>query len=163
VPSGRVHELINLTALGLGAFVWELEAPFTVNPQLELSFLAGYLIGTFLVTPDLDLAEGHVRAKRHWGPLGWLWIPYGLAFSHRGWSHTWLMGPLTRIIYIILLSLVLWGMLEALAQHFGLRLTPPHLNPPQQLVASLVLGYYLSQWLHLMADGIWPDRHRSRR
>jgi uncharacterized metal-binding protein len=25
-----------------------------------------------------------------------------------------------------------------------------------------LLGYYLSQWLHLVADGIWPD-HDLRR
>jgi len=123
-------------------------------------------VGTFLITPDLDLADRTVQAKRRWGPLGWLWVPYGRMFSHRGLSHTWLVGPLTRLVYLALLGAALFWVGDGLLRYLGisLELQGRVAAPPGEILLALVLGYYVSQWLHLIADGIWPDfLHRSRR
>ena len=83
------------------------------------AFALSYLIGTFLVTPDLDLAEQGVRAKTHWGLFGLLWIPYGAIFSHRGHSHSWIVGPLTRILYLTIIVLALSWVTSKVAPYFG--------------------------------------------
>ncbi|ANE43455.1 metal-binding protein [Deinococcus puniceus] len=162
VPSGRVHNLINVavySVLAGGVLLASSQNVLTIPPVQAVYFTLAYAAGTFLLSPDLDLAEGHVNSKRYWGVLGFLWAPYGMMFSHRGISHTWVVGPLTRLVYlglmvgivVGLLSLVFPGIrLPALPEASGVAALWPALWP-------LLLGYYLSQWLHLMADGVRPD------
>lgn len=159
MPSGRVHNLINIccfAGLAGAALYGQQGGLWPISTVQAAAFSLGFFVGTFLLSPDLDLAEGHVNSKRAWGLLGFLWVPYGLLFSHRGLSHSWLIGPLTRLVYlaamVALAAGILWFLLPSL------RLPPlPRLNWPD--VLPLLAGYYLSQWLHLIADGIRPD-HR---
>lgn len=174
VPSGRVHNLINITTfavLGAAALYAQHERlwpdpTFSLTPAMMLNFTWAFLAGTFLLSPDLDLSEGRVDSKRRWGPLGFLWVPYGRMFSHRGLSHTWVVGPLTRLIYLGLIAAAVWAALRFALPQLGLGW--PHL--PQPLPYKVLLpvagGYYLSQWLHLLADGVYPDhdfRHARRK
>lgn len=172
MPSGRTHEAINLAALGGLATAYryaELQgwlsgiAPL-VTPESVGLFTASYLVGTFLVTPDLDLAENRVRAKSNWGLLGLLWVPYGAMFSHRGLSHSWLVGPLTRLIYLAAVALALSWLAAAAAPLFGYRFSvQAQLGENwRELALGALAGYYLSQWLHLIADGIRPDHGLTR-
>ena len=178
MPSGRTHEAINLTAFGLlvGGYAalqsqgYTAEYDVLLAPETVGVFTAAYFTGTYLVTPDLDLAENHVRAKSNWGLLGLLWVPYGKLFSHRGLSHSWLIGPLTRLLYMVLVALAIgWGV-SALSPYFGytFRIRIALRENWQELAIGALAGYYLSQWLHLLADGIQPDhmwkgRKRRRR
>lgn len=173
VPSGRVHESINLTVFGAAALGYGYArargytAPFDplLNEETLTLLTVSYFVGTFLVTPDLDLAENRVRAKDHWGVFGLLWVPYGEMFKHRGLSHTWIVGPLTRLLYLAAVALALsWGV-SALAGYLGYTLcirTEIREDWPEWAGGALV-GYYLSQWLHLAADGIKPDHGFKRR
>ena len=166
MPSGRVHEAINLSVLGLAtAAYWVYQQDLEVAQPALAAFVGGYLLGTFLVTPDLDLAEQQVRAKGRWGWLGWFWVPYGWMFAHRGLSHTWIVGPLTRILYLGAMGMVAYWFLTAILGYLGF-----HINlqaqlkaPPREILWALALGYYASQWLHLITDGIWPDSGRLLR
>ncbi|WP_181392001.1 metal-binding protein [Deinococcus irradiatisoli] len=163
MPSGRVHNLINTVAYGLiaAAAVWGVQGGAVVITSAQaLSFSVAYAAGTFLLSPDLDLAEGRVDSKRRWGVLGLLWVPYGRAFSHRGLSHTWLLGPLTRLLYLGLIGLLVFGVLK----FFWPALAWPGLPGPISftLALPLMLGYYVSQWLHLIADGVRPDHGMKR-
>lgn len=173
MPSGRTHEAINLTFFGgLAAgyayarsqgLAAELEQ--LVSPQTMATFSISYLVGTFLVTPDLDLAEQGVRAKSNWGLLGLLWIPYGAMFSHRGLSHTWLVGPMTRLIYMTMVALALSYAASLIAPFFGYTFSvrTQLVRNGQELLIGALVGYYVSQWLHLIADGISPDHGFKRR
>ncbi len=178
MPSGRAHETINLVVFGAAAAAYTFAraqgytARFDVllAPETATLFTVSYLVGTFLVTPDLDLAENHVRAKRYWGFLGLLWLPYGELFSHRGLSHTWFVGPLTRLLYMVMVGLALSWAAAALLSPFGVTLSVRAQWRENALELSLgaLVGYYLSQWLHLVADGVRPDhgsklRSRGRR
>lgn len=169
MASGRTHETINVaTLLGVGvAFAVLSDHPGFDPPLGEVVgipsryvFAVAYLIGTFLITPDLDLAEGHVRAKKHWGLLGFLWVPYGWLFTHRGISHTWFAGPLTRLIYLALLvgvfAAVLAPLRPVVEDAFSMSLA--FSIPWGQIAPAALAGYVLSQWMHLIADGIWPGR-----
>lgn len=160
MPSGRVHEAINTGTLGLAsAAYWVLQQEIAISQPVAVTFVGSFLLGTFLITPDLDLAEQQVRAKGRWGWLGLFWVPYGWIFSHRGLSHTWIVGPLTRILYLGAMGVVLYWITAAITGYLGVNLDlQAQLKlPAQDFFWALVLGYYASQWLHLIADGIWPD------
>jgi uncharacterized metal-binding protein len=166
VASGRTHENINLVALGLviAAYVFArfLYQPYSLENALpraaRMTFLVSYLVGTFLVTPDLDLAKNSVRAKNNWGLLGLLWVPYGKLFRHRGLSHSWILGPLTRLLYMGLIALLFIVVTMTLTSYLGYEL---HIvarlgQSWGPLYMGALGGYYLSQWLHLVADGVRP-------
>ncbi len=128
-----------------------------ISAVQAVGFTLGFFVGTFLLSPDLDLAEGHVSSKRAWGFLGFLWVPYGMMFSHRGLSHSWIVGPLTRLVYLGVIAGLVVGLWWYLLP--GLRLPPLPYRLTWLEGVPLLAGYYVSQWLHLIADGIRPD-HR---
>ncbi len=154
MPSGRTHELVNVAALATGYAAY---SAFVGNPPADAAgaFSAGYLSGTFFLTPDMDLAESPTgtRALRGWGVLKYLWIPYGALFPHRGLSHSWLLGPLTRLAYLAILlvaaSFLLSPLLEARSP---VTLTCDAASWRYCLLAAS--GYFLSQWLHLILDSV---------
>lgn len=174
MPSGRVHNLINLSVLGVlvagtayaqAQRLWP-DPGWTVTPAMAVNFIWAYLVGTFLLSPDLDLSEGRVDSKRRWGVLGFLWVPYGRLFSHRGTSHTWVLGPLTRLAYLALIAAAVWGLARVIMPGLGLGWPTLPQPFPYKVVLPMVAGYYLSQWLHLLADGVYPDhdlRHARRK
>ncbi len=170
MPLGRVHETFNLAVLaGLGAYAFFREGEALWANREALAFALAYLVGTFLLSPDLDLAERDVRPAKRWGLLRVLWWPYGLLFRHRGLSHTWVVGPLTRLGYLLLLLGLLGLLGKALASLLGLGLGfDLALGWPKEVYLAALLGYYLSQWLHLALDGIPPGlslrpRRKARR
>jgi uncharacterized metal-binding protein len=139
MPDGRTHERTNLL-LGASAFsllAWQKALP----PELLFAGAAGFMVGTFLVTPDMDQAgKGSSRALRRWGPLAFLWLPYGLIFKHRGLSHLWPVGALTRLLYLLLLASPLLGPgLDWLS-------SPPAL--------AFFAGFLLADLLHTLLDGM---------
>ncbi|MFC3834715.1 MULTISPECIES: metal-binding protein [Deinococcus] len=163
MPSGRVHNLINIGAysvLAAAALVASRQELIVVTQAQALTFTLGFAVGTFLLSPDLDLAEGRVDSKRHWGILGVLWVPYGLLFSHRGLSHSWVLGPLTRLAYVALMVALVVGLLRYVAPGVPLPEVPQPVS--LKVVVPVVAGYYLSQWLHLVADGVRPDHGMKR-
>ncbi len=171
MADGRRHETVNLLALGgLGvAWFWSRSLGTQLVPDqlfplpARAAFVVSYLVGTFLVTPDMDLANRSVRAKRHWGVLGILWVPYGAIFRHRGLSHSWFAGPLTRLLYLLVLALALIEFIRVLGGWLGFtfELRASVYGQWGWLLAGSAVGYYLSQWLHLLLDG-FPARRRRR-
>ena len=163
MPSGRVHNAINSLAFVAvaGAYGYAVQGDLVPRypPANIAAFSLAFLAGTFLLSPDLDLAENNVSSKSNWGWLGFLWVPYGWMFSHRGVSHTWIVGPLTRVLYLMLLLALPVYLLKIPLEQFRVRLD-------QNTLLAAIFGYYLSQWLHLIADGVSPDiqpRFRSSR
>ena len=168
MPRGPVHESVNLTALALGIIAYHRLVPegsTALPPGALEGFVAGYLVGSLWVTPDLDLAErkNTPRPARLWGWLRLLWVPYGRLFRHRGLSHTWVVGPLTRVLYLVLIfEGVRYGLarLPGVGTHLEpLAFTRWALSPVG--VAGL-LGYFTSQWLHLALDRAMEPRKRRR-
>lgn len=158
VPSGRVHNLINIAAysvLAAGVLYAVKTNMVVVTPVQTLNFTLGFMAGTFLLSPDLDLSEGRVDSKRHWGILGFLWIPYGMIFCHRGLSHTWILGPLTRLAYMAVMIAIIVGLIRSFAPEVQLPQIPQPIS--LKFLVPIIAGYYLSQWLHLLADGVYPD------
>lgn len=151
MPPGRTHDLVNATVFAssaVGLTLLHAATGETLLTQQEiLAFTGGFVAGTLWLSPDLDKAG--TLPKKRWGPLGVLWAPYTAAFKHRGLSHGYVVGPLTRLLYLgLLLSPLAWF--------------PSSLSWLLAVVASLpanwwvwvLVGYYLASWSHLVADKV---------
>ncbi|HIC98044.1 MAG TPA: hypothetical protein EYP11_06595 [Aquificaceae bacterium] len=105
---GKTHDIVNIAALPV--FLYFLPKEFFVP------FGAGYILGTFFLSPDLDLPSS--RPTKRWKFLRCLWFPYQLLSKHRGVSHMPLIGSLFRLIYLLgtllFLYFVFLGMLSLL-------------------------------------------------
>lgn len=147
------------TALNMAFFAPLAAVGLALDQTVSVvAFGAGYLVGTLWITPDLDLRWND--AARRWGPLRFIWTPYHLFSRHRGMSHTYLLGPLTRLLYLgawIALALALAGVLKRGDNTWAVP------AGTWLLAGQVTAGYFLSQWLHLMADGIWPLMKQRRR
>ncbi len=145
MPDGKTHEHANLALVPASALLVATAFP----PEQALAYLAGGLFGTFWVTPDLDLSahNAEVRPLRYWGPLKVIWVPYGIVFRHRGLSHTWIVGPLSRLLYLALAAALLLNLLGA----SGFQLP---LDPVRPYLPAFAAGYFVAQWVHLVLDAI---------
>ncbi len=143
MPSGKTHfafELV-LWPLFLAGYDWFLQPTTT---ELTL-FTGAYIFSSLLLSPDLDLYRN--RARRRWGPLGFIWTPYAKLFKHRGLSHSLLFGTMTRLLYLTLLfSLVAVGLAYA-----GLAL-PGKLQIEPRLLLIAYAGLALPNLLHVLLD-----------
>ena len=149
------------TAVNMAVLV-PLSALGVVEKQTEavLAFGVGYLFGTLLVTPDLDLHFND--ARRRWGGLRFIWGPYVALSKHRGMSHSYVLGPVIRLLYLAVFVVPL--------AFLALRVVGPvHVTVPVWVFLLVVAGYFVSQWLHLLCDRMLPDiglgpvRRRRRR
>lgn len=142
--NGRQHEMHTAGALALGGAV----IAALLGWEEAVAFMGSGLISSLYLSPDLDLRDS--RPSRRWGLLSLLWEPYRLLHPHRGRSHTYLYGPLSRLAYVGLpLYLLLKGALPEMS-----------LSLPASVWASLLSGYLLGQWAHLWQDRIKPSVHR---
>ncbi|HID06407.1 MAG TPA: hydrolase [Armatimonadetes bacterium] len=138
MPSGRVHEAVNMICLPATFLV---PAPIQVLP-----FVGGYLFGTFFLSPDLDLATS--RASTRWGLLRWLWMPYARLAAHRRISHYPIIGLVIRLLYLCIL--VALGCLIAFM--LGWRMTPLAWDRVTIPLMSFVGGLLVADVLHIALD-----------
>ncbi len=155
VPRGPVHESFNsLLILAEYVFTRSAVANGILSESLVLSHVLGFAAGTYLITPDLDMADRKaVTPLRFWGPLRALWWPYGRAFKHRRLSHTWLLGPATRLAYLMALAALILALAARLKSPLpGLLFRWVGDHPG--LVGAWVFGYFNAQWAHLIVDRV---------
>lgn len=100
-------------------------------------FGIGYLLGTTILTPDVDLGP-----NRFAGLSKLFLYPYSLIFKHRGVSHSIFLGTLTRVLYALLISwIVLYiGSLLFTREQMGLA--------PLAYIKQFILDYNYRVWWH---------------
>jgi len=144
MPNYSSHLILNFFLLAVG-FVLYVQYPFLTPIQLAI-FILGYFIGTVFVSPDLDTKSSAARR------CGVLCTPYRKMFTHRGISHHWLWGTVTRIIYV----LIVIGFFAGLV--YVLKLPLPDitiiLTHPLELLL-LIQGIFISNLLHTVIDTIF--------
>jgi len=148
MPSGRTHLRIECLLLAAWTAIAVLCARQGWVGTAEVGgFVVSYLFSMLLLSPDLDLAKSD--SYRRWGPLRWLWTPYAVAFRHRRVSHHPLFGPITRIAYVGILALAGLAIYGAARRH-----PVPQLVLPVKLVFAVLIGLYLPNLTHIVADGL---------
>ena len=142
MPSGRTHDRITLwcfpAVTGLAFYA-------TRSPALTLIVALSFLIGGFMLGPDLDILS--IQYKR-WGPIRWIWLPYQKALKHRSkLSHGPIIGTALRVLYlavwVVLFSLIAVEILNAV---WDAQLTLGSFNAPFRYIAK----NYLAEWISVL-------------
>jgi uncharacterized metal-binding protein len=142
MPSGRTHDRITLWCLPVIIFLARM---FNVSIPLTIVMSLAFLVGGFMLGPDLDL---HSIQYKRWGPFRWIWKPYQMLLSHRsGLSHGPIIGTAIRVVY-----LGLWFAVFALGSiglHNALRSTQ---ISAQSIISTLsyLLNRYFIEWLIIL-------------
>lgn len=162
MPSGKVHDQITVAAAAVSVpAYWQL-APAPTGDVTGGAILAvGTLFSGLMLSPDLDLDSS---IYRRWGPLRFLWWPYQKAIPHRSkLSHSFLLGPLLRLAYLLLIS---WGLFRiatwaisfavpmdrnGLSQQ-GFDVALDYFSRHPHHAQMLLLGLFLGPALHVAAD-----------
>jgi len=166
VASGRTHDLINLSVLPV--------AVYYLQPESFTGFVAGYLAGTFFLSPDNDIY--HSKPNKRWKYLRIIWLPYTKLFSHRGVSHIPVIGSITKILYLMFVFTIL-GVLFAGGvyiydkQLFG-KLINGYINGltsetvlsilKHPYTVSFAIGLILSEIVHIATDVVYSTAKKLR-
>ncbi|MBC7098181.1 DUF2227 family putative metal-binding protein [Candidatus Bipolaricaulota bacterium] len=151
MPAGKVHLVFELVTLP----GWVLAGGLAGVEEGDLTvFSLSYVAASLLLSPDLDLARSD--PSRRWGALRFLWAPYAALFRHRGISHSPL-GPLTRVLYLIALSALVFLPLHLLAG------VPLPSRFPLEIIPPMLAGVYLPHLLHVGLDRLVAGRKRYNR
>lgn len=162
MPAGKTHLRIELITLPLWAalfYFWVDASWFSIA-----LFAGAYLFSSLLLSPDLDLR--HNAARRRWGLLGFIWIPYTKVFKHRGVSHSLLWGTLTRLGYLALWAVLIGAALSYLNLWTVSVTRLPWTKLDVGLVGILLAGLWLPNILHALVDrvdSLLPRRRRRYR
>jgi len=151
MPSGKVHLRIEMVilagCLALGSYLVKEELIEAVHLTV---FFGAYLFSSFFLTPDLDLKQS--LAFRRWGIARVLWVPYARLFRHRALSHSILLGPLTRILY---LGFILFVITIAAANMAG-RCRSIYPNGGSSFLSSPAFTCQITSTSSLMFSGLSP-------
>jgi len=94
----KTHSAFNIF-LALPLFLWGIFYFFKPSYELILTFGVCFIYATLYMNPDLDLAN----KIKLFSIRGILTLPfrfYSLIFSHRGISHTFFLGTVTRVTWL---------------------------------------------------------------
>jgi len=166
VAAGRTHDLINLAVLPV--------AVYYLQPENFTGFAAGYLIGTFFLSPDNDVY--HSKPNRRWKFLRFLWLPYTRIFSHRGVSHTPILGSFIKVIYLILVLFVLACIVAGSVYLYDSSLLNKVILDYRKntdwnyllfvlkhpFTVSFLIGLFLAEIVHIATDVIYSTAKRLR-
>lgn len=104
MSDGKTHDFITyVTVIPIAALVGAL-----LGQQLAIVFAAAYLFSGLMFNGDLDTES---TPYYRWKILRWMWIPYR-KFGHRSkWTHGFIRGTATRLLWVspILISILVFA------------------------------------------------------
>jgi uncharacterized metal-binding protein len=153
MPSGKTHTKLNLIALPI-VVVLLFSYGYTSKSFLLL-FTIGFVVGTYFLSPDLDI---HSASYRKWGMLRLLWYPYQIIMPHRSFlTHTLIIGDFIRLLYLLLvLSPVLYLVNKTVLNGELVNITEAN----KGLIFSFVVGVMGASALHIIVDVLNTKRKR---
>ncbi|MBC8142755.1 MAG: metal-binding protein [Armatimonadetes bacterium] len=108
MPDGKTHDRLTVLGAALAVPAWLLLAPpaFRADYVAAGTLAAATLFSGLMLSPDLDLDSS---IYRRWGVFRFLWWPYMKAMPHRSFlSHSYVIAPLIRVAYFLLVCYVLF-------------------------------------------------------
>jgi len=106
----KTHSTFN-TLFAFPLFLFGLYYFFSPSTKNLIIFSSCFLYATFFMSPDMDLAN----KIKIFSIRGFLSLPfrfYAWIFSHRGLSHSLLLGSLTRILWLVGLGLLILFLMD---------------------------------------------------
>lgn len=140
MPNVKTHDQIALLSLlptfYVGTLIFD---DIGVASILTLSTI----ISAFILSPDLD--TNSIPYKR-WGVLRFIWVPYNRLVSHRSsWSHSYIMAPVFKLVYLALICLTLALLYTLIANNLNVNLS---------LIQQKSLFYYIKDNYMLYVEAI---------
>lgn len=149
MANGKAHEKVNLFFLAIGIGVALVASQHYIH---GVSVIVGYIFGTYLMNPDLDLKS---LPYRRWGILKFIWLPYQ-TFKHRSiWTHGYIIGDIIRYAYLatwIVLGAYIASFITGVPKTYyvdHLYALAAQFKAP---ILSLVIGNMLSSAAHILTD-----------
>ncbi|NGX36820.1 MAG: hypothetical protein K1000chlam1_01673 [Candidatus Anoxychlamydiales bacterium] len=142
----KTHSAFNIF-LALPLFLWGMVYFFNPTYNLIGIFTGCFIYGTLFMNPDLDLAN-KIKLVSIRGLLTLPFRSYSMIFRHRGISHSFFLGTLTRVAW---LSGFFYAILFILDKPFL------HKNELISIVKSDYFlygffGIFLADFCHLILD-----------
>lgn len=153
MPSGKTHDKINISFLIIFSALLLLIGFDSLT--YSMFYVVGYLFGTFLCGPDLDIKS---NMYKRWKYLKFIWWPYRKAFPHRSiWTHGFLIGDVIRMVYLLLW---LSPFLIIISQMNGIGFFDMliHFSNENQFELNFfAIGLVMSSTAHIFADILVSD------
>jgi uncharacterized metal-binding protein len=173
MPNARTHDIITVVTAATATPLVLTSALPEIGPITTIVLVGTYLASGLVFSPDLDL---HSRPYRRWGLFRFIWIPYQKLVPHRSWlSHSFVLGPLIRVLYFATALTLLYLAVTALINLFTpIDSTGTLLNLSRTLsvwtqshpilIAYALVGLLLGGASHTLADIIysWVKRKINR-
>ncbi len=144
----KTHSSFNLF-LALPALVaadyYFLHTPYS----LLLTFISSFAYTTLFMSPDLDLVH-NIKITSLRGLLSLPFRFYSKVFSHRGISHSFFFGSLTRIVWLFCLATLIFFLLnKTLPTAYSLK---KFYRIYEDYLLYGLAGICLADWCHLLLD-----------
>ena len=149
MPRYSSHLICNFIALSALFILYQYTGARLTTLQLAI-FLAFYIIGSIILTPDLDSKS---EASRR---CGLVCAPYRKIFKHRGISHHPIWGIVTRIMYVTMLVLIILWVMWLFGSRFQIEISSIFifiiLHVKEIIIACA--GLVISNILHIFLDRV---------
>lgn len=169
MANGKAHDRFNLYIGAFLSFALYFEIFIPCPTKGLLGFVIGWFVATFIFSPDTDL-----RPKDRTLFLKYLLFPYALLFKHRGISHSFFWGTLSRLLYTLVMGGIIIFVIHRMGYiSFGVMNYYDFLisfvknydygKEVYQFVTWLWIGHVLADGAHIFLDHTSSFLKRTRR
>ncbi len=158
LAKGSTHDKLNLIT---GAVLTGIMVGTSFQWQRTVPFAFGWLLATFVLTPDLDIGP-----KNRKSVVSILLYPYSVLFKHRGISHSFILGTITRIIYVYVIFIIISALLAYFSiikdetNYLSLILAYDYQKEHYLIFTWIVIGMSLADACHIVIDYITGLKNR---
>jgi uncharacterized metal-binding protein len=144
----KTHVVFNLL-VGLPAAIVGMHYTLHPSSSLLITFIVTFFYGTCFMSPDLDLVH-KIKLRSIRGICSLPFRLYSKFFKHRGLSHSFLFGTLTRVLWLSAVGFIIFF---AIYQTFPTQKSILLYFKQHKLYIYYALaGVTMADWCHLILD-----------
>jgi uncharacterized metal-binding protein len=162
MASGKTHEKINIfmmiffSLIATAFLVWDI--------KIGLLMVAGYLVGTYWMNPDLDIRS---RPYNNWSVLKYFWKPYQ-KLGHRSiWTHGYIIGDIIRYIYLFGISVFIVFLMSFAIENLTvtnyIEWSKSMYYTYEKLIIAFIVGNMFSSAAHIFVDHLGTGIKKIRK
>ena len=154
MPCYKTHCRYN-TLFFLPITILVLNYFFCLSITSNAIFSASYLYATFVMTPDVDVAN-KIKLLSLRGIVSMPFILYAKIFRHRGLSHRIIIGSITRVLWLILCVFIIFLIFKI--GHIFTSSFTKYILEHKQFIISAIAGIIIADFFHLSLDTICKSK-----